>query len=101
MKKIWKSPKYKKYNNKRALRALEDRLEFKLYKRDENRRKKGIGSRSRQSNREPDTFTTVTAPTDFSLINNSELVISFINKLRKCFHRKESVFIQIKHVKNI
>ncbi len=46
-------------------------------------------------------FKTRTAPDDFSIVDNSENVIGFINNLRKDYHNKRKVFVNMESVKKV
>lgn len=46
-------------------------------------------------------YKTRTAPADFSVIDNCEEVVRFINKLRKDFHNKRKVFVNMEQVTKV
>lgn len=46
-------------------------------------------------------FKIITAPIEFSLINNTEETLQFINKIESCFEKEKKVFVDIRLVNKI
>lgn len=65
-----------------------------------NQQKKRIVKRYFEKNKYRN-YKTRTAPDNFSVIDNCEEVVRFINKLRKDFHNKRKVFVNLEQVTKV
>ena len=99
MKKYLTEPKYKEYNQRRAERSLRARL------RPKGLRRPGRGPALDQYDRaiiqHYKGYRRLIAPESFTLLRNTNAVISFINILKNCFENKQKVFVGLRQVKEI
>jgi len=65
-----------------------------------NQQKKRIAKRYFEKNKYRN-YKTRTAPNNFSVIDNCEEVVCFINKLRKDYHKKRKVFVNLEQVTKV
>lgn len=105
MKKLFKTPKYRRYNLRHARRSLEAQIRFKKYKKKKNRHEQGLGKDLRKTKRKVESnfrdYLKVSAPENFSLIENPDNVIQFINKLNNAYEDRKKVFIVLKDIKKM
>lgn len=105
MKKYFTSWKYKKYNHKRAYRSLKSRIRFNLYLKEKRKRESGLNYEQKKQVRKLESkyksYVKVYAPQNFSFVDNSELVLNFLEKLKNHFDKKEKVFVVLKEVTTI
>lgn len=111
MKKAQKTKRYKLMLQRRAKKMLRRRTIVKECKRklrriqyEQNHRLSQIRKKDAREYYEKKRFKNYkvrTAPEDFSIIDNSENVISFINGLRKDYHNKRKVFVNMRTVAKV
>jgi len=98
MKKLYTTPKYKRHNSRIAKKRLKNRL---------RRRRKSKGFRYIRSREKiisdsiVKTYTHVNAPENFSMIENPEETVKFIDKLDKLFNDREKTFVNLEKVVNL
>lgn len=81
MKKVYQSPRYKRYVRKRMRRAARDRTNRLLWERAQHRRFIGLDLKERQEITRSHKVETVKAPEIFSFRDNTEPSIKFVNRL--------------------
>lgn len=105
MKKVYKSKKHKKYFLKRAKSTLKERLVFRKYLKKKRKSEIGLTEGDRHYKRkykDPyDDYIRISAPDNFSFIDNSIEVVRFIGKLKRHFDKKNKVFVVLSNVKKI
>src|SRR5438046_1851604 len=101
MKKYLTQAKYKEYNLRRAARSLQARLRAKDSARADNRRTLSLDKKQRAVRQRYKSYVRVIAPEIFTLLRNTEPVISFINTLRDCFDHRRKVFVMLQPIKEI
>ena len=105
MDKVWKSKKYKRYHKRHTRRQFEASLRYRNYKRAKNF-DNGLLSypekieRSRLNQIKKD-YTIITAPNNFSFIENTEEMNIFIQKVSTQFEKKNRTFIDLKNVTHV
>jgi hypothetical protein len=103
MKRYSLEPKNRAYNRRRAAKSLRARLEYKDWRRKYNANNVGVKRTYNPvgSSRPYKSYRRIVAPRIFTLIQNPEAVISFINILKKCFIKKQKVFVVLRNVEQI
>lgn len=104
MKLYYQKEKHKLYLLAKAKREIEKRIarnKFLKNKRKWKLGKKDIGVIARETNIRYRDYKKIVAPTDLSLIRNTEEVIDFIMQLKDFFNKKRKVFLNLKKIKNI
>ena len=105
MKKLFTTKKYKVRNNRHANRSLKSKLTHKKQKRQKNRSELGLSIKEREYKRKFEDpfkdYTKIHAPKVLSLIDNSNEVVEFIEKLKQQFDLKNKVFVVLRDVEQI
>lgn len=104
MKKHLKSAKSIRYSKRHGRKQKEQRDRFKLYQKRKNRYNNNNPYKSEAvPNREVKKHhkDALTVPSNFSLAENTEEVIKFINHLNKLYLKRKPVFIDLQGVKNL
>lgn len=105
MKKLYSTRKYSIRNTKHAKLSFIRQLIFKEYKRLKYKSDLGISRQEKTYKRKYEEpyrdYKKVTAPENFSFIENPAGVVEFISKLEKYYTNTEKVFVVLKHVKSI
>jgi hypothetical protein len=98
MNKIYTTSRYKRRNKSRAKRLWKRRLLSKQKRRSKNLNGQGKSKELKQEEKLISNYTKVTAPKHFSLIENPEETIKFINKLERLYLNNSSVFVNLKDI---
>lgn len=105
MKKHWTSTEYKNKNSQHAKRELKRRLKSKEKLKRKRRALQGLNKVERynyhQINEKHKDFVKISAPKNFSFINNTDEVSIFIDKLNRQYEQKNKVFILLESVENV
>jgi len=101
MKKYYKSAKYKKYNKKHSRKQQEKARIFKIYTKRKNRYKRFNPYKPTTRGKNKFHGETVSAPSNFSLVENAQEVIEFINYLDGLYSRRKPVFVNLTEVENL
>jgi hypothetical protein len=102
MRKLYQSEKYLRYAKKRAKKSLRRRLKRKRIIRAQ--RRAAIGKSRYTNERQLDRIrfrAKISAPENFSLIQNPEETISFINELGAALRERKSTFVILQKIKFI
>jgi hypothetical protein len=107
MNKNWKSSKYIHYNKRHSRKQKEKSDRYKLYKKRIRNNERGYNdlpevkntSKALKSKHKAEVVLTV--PKNFSLEQNIEETLCFINHLNLIYKKKKPVFINLKDVENI
>jgi len=107
MKLIYKSEKYRIYNERHARRLNERRLNFLYNKKIRNRSRNWNSTytnKNDQSEKRPinkKKYKNIIAPSNFSLINNIDDMIIFIDKLIAQLKKKEETWVGLKNLTHL
>jgi hypothetical protein len=105
VKKYWTSNKYKIQNSRHAKRELRRRIKSKEKLKKKRRALDGLNQFERRDyhdlNERYKDFIKISAPKDFSFINNTEEVSVFIDKLNRQYEQKNKVFILLENVETV
>lgn len=89
----------------RDLKSLCQRIDHKLYRRGKNRAKIGVSKDIwKMLNREKSFFATycrISAPRNFSFIDNTDEVLGFIQRLSDAYNKGYKVFVALRQLKHI
>ncbi|HLM57967.1 MAG TPA: hypothetical protein VK422_17815 [Pyrinomonadaceae bacterium] len=95
--------KTRAYNKRRAAKSLRAQVQYKDWKRKHNANNVGVKRTYNPvgPSRPYKSYRHVVAPRIFTLLQNPEPVISFINVLKKHFIKKQKVFVVLRDVEQI
>lgn len=100
MKKKYTTAKYKKRNQRRGLNRLRRTLIYKEWRKNRNKTFLGVNKKSKQEYLYVKKFNEVSAPLDFSFLNQPIEVIKFINKLKTLYKKRQKTLINLKKIKS-
>lgn len=104
MKKHVKCKKYIKYNTRHARKQKESHDRYKLFKKRNNAfiyKSKFITKEyNKRHTKSSEGYVDLTVPENFSIVENVEQSISFINDLDKLYRMKKPIFVNLYDVKN-
>lgn len=95
----------KNIKRKRDEKSLRQRLDHKRYRRGKNRERLGVSKKVWKAlNKERLLFadyTRISAPRNFSFIENTDEVLGFIQRLMNAYSKGNKVFVALRHLRNI
>lgn len=99
MKKIYLKAEYKTKNKKRIEKKVRRKLKSKFKLKEKNRKKEGKTKLDIKLERLTNGYdTVVTAPKNFSLVENPQETIKFVNRLEGLYLKSCSVFVNLKDI---
>ena len=104
MKKIFSESRFKKYSHNKAKRSLKKRKKANRRKNRENKSVLGISKVKRSEKTQKKAFwdyEKISSPTVFSLLDNPEEVIAFINKIEMAFNKRKKVYVLLDEIEKI
>jgi hypothetical protein len=93
--------KRKNYLLKHSRKLHERNIRYKKIKKRYNKLKYTNSDQKLKNKASEEGFKIITAPIDFSLINNTEETLQFIQKIENCFEKAKKVFVDIRLVNKI
>ena len=101
MKKLYTTREYKKRNTKRA----KDRLKRKLVSKEKKKAKRqaidGVSIIEQHKQKEISKFEKLKAPSNFSFIENTDAILSYLENIKSHVRRRKPVFINLKEITNL
>jgi hypothetical protein len=101
MKKIYTKRKFKKFNIKHAQESLKKNLISKEKKKIKRRGKNGISITEQRKEREISQLVNLKAPVNFSFIENTSEILTYLEVIQKNLERKKPILINLKDITSL